>query len=167
MNISLYQNLPDVLKLHIWEYNNCHMPSKNYQKVMCEFKSNFRPYQYHCRGNFISASCRNLYYGIADYRGRGFRIWNKGFGLTKINIYDKKYRKMMKLETESDETDETDESDDSNDNDDNDDNYDSEDEKNRYSYYCSEKCVERTIQLQKRKIQDDFKKYGACFNYKL
>ena len=155
MNISLYQNLPDDLKLHIWEYNNCHMPSKNYRKVMCEFKSNFRPYQYHCRGNFISASCRNLYDGIADYRGRDFKIWNKGFGLTKINIFDKKYRKMMKLETESDERD------------DYDDNYDSEDEKNRYSYYCSEKCVERTIQLQKRKIQDDFKKYGACFNYKL
>tara|TARA_B100000123_G_C25732170_1_gene429776 strand:+ start:715 stop:1266 length:552 start_codon:yes stop_codon:yes gene_type:complete len=152
LNISLYQKLPEALKLYIWEYNHCHMPAKNYIRVMREFKSNFAPFQYHCRGNFVMGTCRNLYDGIADYRSNNFKLWNEGFGLIKINIYDKKYDKMFNSDSESDKNNDSD---------------DNEEEAPYYSYYCSEKCIEKTVQLQKKKIKNDLKKYGKCFKYQL
>ena len=73
------------------------------------------------------------------------RIWNENYGLIKINIHDKKYDHMFNNNYDSD----------------NKDNENNKDEvvfmnsrdrelftKPVYSYYCSEKCVEKTIHLQ-------------------
>lgn len=151
VNKSLYQKLPGFLKLHIWEYINCHIPVQNYKTVMIEFENRFKTREYKCPGNCIIGSCSNVYNELLDYgcpkSSPYVRIWNKNYGLTKININDKKYDNVFH-DYDSDGNI-------------NDKKYDSEDEKNpvvqdckrylnepSYNYYCSEKCVEKTIQLQ-------------------
>ena len=151
VNKTLYQKLPGILKLHIWEYINCHIPGENYLSVMSEFKNRFKTREYKCTGNSIIGSCNNVYNELVDYgcpkSSPYVRIWNVNYGLTKINRNDKKYDNMFH-DYDSDGNI-------------NDKKYDSEDEKNpvvqdcqryldepSYSYYCSEKCVEKTIQLQ-------------------
>ena len=149
VNKSLYQKLPGFLKLHIWEYINCHIPAQNYKTLMIEYKTNFKTHEYRCPGNDIIGSCNNVYNELLDYRcpksSPYVRIWNKNYGLTKINRcdYDNAFHDY------------------DSDGNINDKKYDSEDEQNpvvrdckkylnepSYTYYCSEKCVEKTIQLQ-------------------
>lgn len=146
VNKSLYNKLPGILKLHIWEYINCHIPGENYLSVMREFKNRFKTREYKCAGNSIIESCNNVYNDLLDYgcpkSSPYVRIWNKYYGLTKINTWDKKYDNVFH-DYDSDGNI-------------NDKQYDitknfgildSENE-HSYSYYCSEKCVEKTIQLQ-------------------
>ena len=147
VNKTLYQKLPGILKLHIWEYINYHIPGENYLSVMSEFKNRFKIREYKCTGNSIIGSCNNVYTDLLDYgcpkSSPCVRIWNKNYGLTKINTFDKKYDNVFH-DYDSDGNI-------------NDKKYekkqivfgilDSENE-HSYSYYCSEKCVEKTIQLQ-------------------
>tara|TARA_Y200000002_G_scaffold382452_1_gene399575 strand:- start:10968 stop:11573 length:606 start_codon:yes stop_codon:yes gene_type:complete len=149
LNKALYKKLPGALKLHIWDYINCHIPGQNYLSVMSDFKKRFKILEYTCRGHYLTNSCNNVYQQLIDngcpkspfHR----RIWNENYGLIKINIHDKKYDHMFNNNYDSD----------------NKDNENNKDEvvfmnsrdrelftKPEYSYYCSEKCVEKTIHLQ-------------------
>ena len=155
VNKSLYQKLPGFLKLHIWEYINCHIPAQNYKTLMIEYKTNFKTREYKCPGNDIIGSCNNVYNELLDYRcpksSPYVRIWNENYGLTKINRcdydnafhdYDSagnikeqnpvvKNRKKKYLDKPS------------------------------YSYYCSEKCVEKTIQLQNQRQRNTRMIFGT------
>ena len=142
VNKSLYQKLPGFLKLHIWEYINCHIPAKNYKTLMIEYKTNFKTREYKCPGNCIIGSCNNVYNELLDYRcpksSPYVRIWNENYGLTKINRcdYDNAFHDYDSAGNIKEQ------------------NPVVKDRKKKYldkpsySYYCSEKCVEKTIQLQ-------------------